>query len=257
MLLSELSLVRAAHIVLASASPRRSLILNEQLKLNARAVPSAFEENLSKSGTTPEHYVMETARGKALDVYSKCEAPFLSQHGRTPSLVVGADTVVVLDGEILEKPQSTDDARRMLSALSAAKVHSVHTGVSLIYGGGDFGSAPYEHTFSEATQVEFKALSDAEIETYVASGEPMDKSGAYGIQGLGSAFVTGIVGDYQNVVGFPAARFLQELDVARLSAWVEAPEERAAPPPSPPDDDDEYIISDECGDDEECGLPSD
>ena len=85
----------------------------------------------------------------------------------------------------------------------------------------------------------------------------MDKSGAYGIQGLGAAFVTGIEGDYQNVVGFPAARFLTELDTERLAAWIEAAPPEAPPPPAPSAVDDDVIVSDECDDEDECGLPSD
>ena len=165
MLISDLSLVRAAHIVLASASPRRSAILNEQFNLNARAVPSTFSEDLDKSIYTPQEYVKETARQKALEVYGRCESPFMNRHGRPPSLVVGADTIVVLDGEILEKPTSTDDARGMLRRLSDAGTHTVCTGVTLVYGGDD---EPHEHSFVEQTTVALRPLDDAEIATRMA-----------------------------------------------------------------------------------------
>jgi len=174
--------------------------------------------------------------------------------GAPPSLVIGADTVVVLDDKILEKPGSAEEARKMLTQLSAAGTHTVCTGVSLMY-----GMERHEHTFAEVTTVNFKPLSPDEIEAYVASGEPMDKAGAYGIQGLGGAFVSGVVGDYQNVVGFPLSRFCNELEVGRLSEWVDA----APPEELPPEIDDEPcdplapIISEECMEEDECGLPSD
>lgn len=254
-----MSLVRAAHIILASASPRRSSIMNEQLGLNVRAIASGFAEDLDKGSLKPVFYVQETARQKALEVFGRCEKPFKAQHNRPPSLVIGADTVVVLDGEIMEKPSSMEDARRMLRALSDAGTHSVITGVCMLYGGTELGAEPYEKTFAEITTVSFKKLSDEEINAYVSSGEPMDKAGAYGIQGLGGCFVEGITGDYFNVVGFPVSRFSSEIEVSRLQEWVaaapkeelpEAPEEEPCDPLAP-------IISDECMDDEECGLPSD
>ena len=257
MLISDLSLVRAAHIILASASPRRSSILNEQFNLNARVVPSTFSENLDKSSYTPQEYVKETARQKALEVFERCKKPFQEMHERPPCLIVGADTVVVLDGEILEKPSSTEDARQMLQRLSDAGTHTVCTGVSLIYGGGVLDCEPFEHSFVEVTTVGFRDLEPMEIEAYVASGEPMDKAGAYGIQGLGGAFVTKIVGDYQNVVGFPAARFCTELDRERIAAWVDAAPTEEAAPAAPATSEAGEIISDACLDEDECGLPSD
>jgi len=258
MLISDLSLVRAAHIILASASPRRSSILNEQFGLNVRTVPSTFDESLDKSMFAPVEYAKETARQKALEVFSRSKSPFEARHGLPPSLVVGADTIVVLDGQILEKPTSRENARQMLRDLSSAGTHTVCSAVSLVYGG--FDEDVHEHCFAEETKVTFRELSEDEIEEYVASGEPMDKAGSYGIQALGGAFVTKIEGDYQTVVGFPAARFLAELDRERLAEWVE----RAQPPEvvaEPADSADPIwmtpIISDECLDEDECGLPSD
>jgi septum formation protein len=195
MLISDLSLVRAAHIVLASASPRRSSILNEQFGLNVRTVPSTFDESLDKSMFAPVEYAKETARQKALEVFSRSKSPFEARHGLPPSLVVGADTIVVLDGQILEKPTSRENARQMLRDLSSAGTHTVCTAVSLVYGGSD--EDVHEHCFAEETKVIFRELSEDEIEEYVASGEPMDKAGSYGIQALGGAFVTKIEGDYQ------------------------------------------------------------
>lgn len=258
MLISEMSIVRAAHIILASASPRRTSIMNDQLGLNVRAVPSGFAENLDK-GSPPIVYVQETARQKALEVFDRCEKPFKAQHSRPPSLVIGADTVVVLDGKVLEKPSSPAEARRMIRALSDAGTHSVITGVSMIYGGTEMGETPYEKTFAEITTVTFKDMSDEEIDAYVATGEADDKAGGYGIQGLGSCFVTGITGDYFNVVGFPVSRFCDELDMSRLNAWVDAAPKEEIPevPDEDPCDPLAPIISEECMDEDECGLPSD
>lgn len=204
----------------------------------------------------PHEYVQENARLKASDVFARVQKPFRTKHGRAPSCVVGADTVVVLDDEILEKPKSPDEARRMLTALSAAGSHKVLTGVALLYGDAD-SDEPHVNTFFEETTVTFASLSPPEIEAYVASGEPMDKAGGYGIQGMGGAFVTRIDGDYQNVVGFPLARFSKELETERLQAWIDAsPQEEPAAAPAASDDAD-TIIDASCEDIDECGLPSD
>jgi len=257
MLISDIGIVRTAHIIMASASPRRSAILNEQLQCNVRAVPSTFAEDLDKGSFTPVEYAKETARQKALDVFGICAPPFLSKHNRPPSMVIGADTVVVLGDKVLEKPTSRDDARRMLRELSDAGTHTVCTGVSLLYGGTTPGATPHEHTFVEETTVKFKSLGEAEIAAYVDAGESMDKAGGYGIQGLGGLFVTGVEGDYQNVVGFPLARFCQELETARLVEWLDSAPPEPAVDAEEPSDPLAPIVSSECDDDEECGLPSD
>jgi len=208
-MLSDLNAVRAAHIILASSSPRRVDILNNVMDLRARVVPSTFEEDLVKADYTPAGYVQENARQKALEVYRRlcaAEAP--------PSLVIGADTVVVADDKILEKPRSTEAATVMLSELSG-RSHQVLTGVALVYGAA-YGAPPTEDSFAEMTEVDFASLPPELIDAYVASGEPMDKAGSYGIQGMGGSFVTGIRGCYQNVVGFPLHRFCTRLDVDRL-----------------------------------------
>ena len=163
-----------------------------------------------------------------------------------------------LDGEVLGRPASTDEARAYLRRLSEAGTHTVCTAVSLIYGDCEPGGEPHEHTFSEETRVTFRALTDEDIETYVASGEPLDAAGGYAIQGLGSAFVSRIEGDYQTVVGFPASRFCSELDTQRLSAWVAAAARAEAPAPvSIAATEEAPVVSDECLDEDECGLPSD
>ena len=257
-MLSDMAVVRAAHMVLASASPRRVQILNEQLRLNTLVMPSRFEENLVKSMYTPQEYVRENALQKALEVYNR-----ISENARPPSCVIGADTVVVLGDEILEKPKDKDDAAAMLKRLSAAGSHTVCTGVALVYNGHP---EPVINSFFETTEVSFAELSPELIEAYVETDEPMDKAGAYGIQGLGGTFVTGIQGDYLNVVGFPMHRFCAELDVAHLAEWARGadmpPEEPYANPSdgrgAPADINDAVVaaVSLKCPD-EECGLPSD
>jgi len=210
----DLATVRAAHIVLASGSPRRTDILNNVLKLEARVVPSTFEEDLDKSRFTPSEYVAETALQKALDVYRK-----LSADGSPPSLVVGADTIVVRDATILEKPKSPDGARAMLCSLSGRQ-HVVSTAIALVYAATEADGDPVVRTFVESTKVNFAMLPPAVIDAYIESGEPFDKAGGYGIQGLGGSFVCGIEGCYWNVVGFPMHRFCVELDCERLREWV-------------------------------------
>ena len=122
----------------------------------------------------------------------------------TPLLVIGADTVVSLDGQILEKPKDRSDARRMLEKISG-RVHQVYTGVSTLF-------IPEEcsREFTECTEVEVAPLAKEDIESYLDSGEPFDKAGAYGIQGLFARYVRGIRGDYNNVVGLPVGRLYRE-----------------------------------------------
>jgi len=210
MLIADRSTIVAARLVLASGSPRREQILNHILKLEARVVPSTFGEDLDKSGIgdeksaipTPQIYAEETARRKAVQVFQD-----MALAGDMPSCVIGADTVVVLDGKILEKPSDEADATRMLEALSGS-THQVCTGCALVYAAG-------AKQFSETTEVRFAKLDAADIAAYVASGEPMDKAGGYGIQGLGGAFVESITGCYYNVMGFPMHRFCAEVRAER------------------------------------------
>lgn len=179
------------HIILASASPRRKEIL-ELADLSFDIMPSDAEEITTK--TAPNEVVMELAAIKAKDIYSKSDKQ---------SMVVGADTVVAYQGEILGKPSDEEDAKRMLSMLSG-KTHEVYTGVCIIEDGK-------EKTFYEETKVTFYEISEEMIEHYIKTGEPMDKAGSYGIQGKAAIFIKEIEGDYYNVVGFPIARFLREI----------------------------------------------
>ena len=169
-MIADKSIVRAAHIILASSSPRRVDILNNVLGLQAEVIPSTFPEDLDKSRFTPAEYVAENAKQKALEVYSRLRAK-----GETRSLIVGADTVVVRDGAILEKPTSKDHAVQMLQSLSG-RSHTVSTGVALVYAPstahGAVDEAPHVHTFVETTSVTFAPISPESIGAYVESGEP-------------------------------------------------------------------------------------
>lgn len=200
--------IRGWRVVLASASPRRLEILRTGgLEVEVRA--SGFEENLDKARFTPAQYVEETALGKARDVFAALEGEAKAGGGAVPDLVIGADTVVLLDGRILEKPPTKEEAVRMLLALSGCS-NEVFSGVALLRprpGGGE----PLVRRFHERTTVRFSEMSEEVVRAYVETGEPMDKAGAYGIQGLGSSLVEGIDGCYFNVVGFPLSRFCREL----------------------------------------------
>ena len=179
------------HIILASASPRRKEIL-ELADLKFDVMPSNAQEITTK--TAPNEVVMELASIKAKDIYKKSEKQ---------SMIVGADTVVAYQGQILGKPTDEADAKRMLTMLSG-QTHEVYTGVCIIEDGKT-------KTFYEETKVTFYEISDEQIDHYIKTGEPMDKAGSYGIQGKAAVFIKGIEGDYYNVVGFPIARFFQEI----------------------------------------------
>lgn len=179
------------HLILASGSPRRRELF-ELAGLSFEVVPSQVEEVITKE--SPEEIVKELATQKAKDVWE--------QTGKKHS-VVGADTIVAYGNEILGKPKDEQDAFRMLSMLSG-KIHQVYTGVCVIRDGK-------EHTFFEKTDVAFYPMTKEEIRHYIDTKEPMDKAGSYGIQGKAAVFIKGICGDYYNVVGFPIARFLQEM----------------------------------------------
>lgn len=178
-------------VILASGSPRRRELLG-LIVPEYECVVSGCEEFVPE-GTPAERVPALLAEQKA--------AAVMKTH--PDDVVIGSDTVVVLDGEIFGKPKDEADAERMLKTLSGRK-HFVYTGVAVAEKG-------VLRSFVQKTEVEFYPLSDETIEKYIATGEPMDKAGAYGIQGKGSVLVKGIVGDYFNVMGFPVAetaRFL-------------------------------------------------
>jgi septum formation protein len=178
------------RLILASASPRRAELL-KAAGIDFDVMPADVDEAVH-DGESPEQYARRVANAKACGALAR-------SHGRP---VLAADTVVVVDGQILQKPADAEDARRMLALLSGRR-HEVLTAVSVSLGGPDDVCPAAAGV--ERTTVEFAPLSDAEIAWYVASGEPLDKAGAYAIQGLGSRFITRINGSYSNVVGLPVA----------------------------------------------------
>ena len=171
-------------LVLASGSPRRRELLGQMGFSDFEVLPAKGEES-APEGLSPDRLVEQLALQKAREVFAL----------RGDCTVIGADTVVVLDGKVLGKPADEMDAVRMLTALSG-RSHEVYTGMAVL-------SGDQLLTHAECTQVEFRAMTRAEIDAYVATGEPMDKAGAYGIQGKACVFIKGIRGDYYNVVGLP------------------------------------------------------
>ncbi len=190
-------------IILASASPRRSELL-AQISLEFTVIPSDVEEN--PKSTLPQDIVIELSKEKARDVWGK-----IGQNNTGDSLVISADTVVSIEGEILGKPRDEEDAARMLGLLSG-KEHQVYTGVTLIWIAGE--GKQEEYSFYVCTGVLMYRMTKAEILEYVLSGEPMDKAGAYAVQGKAAAFIKSIRGEYSNVVGLPTGRLYQE-----MKAW--------------------------------------
>ncbi len=180
-------------LVLASASPRRQelvSIISKDVKIFPANVDESFSSDISAE-SVPEMLAVRKA------VYVAKDFP--------NDTVIGCDTSVIIDGEILGKPKNTDDAKRMLRLLSG-KTHKVITGCAIFKNGRSL-------SFSETTEVTFYPLSDKEIDRYVATNEPMDKAGAYGIQGYGSLLVKGINGDYFNVVGLPVGKLNKMLNI--------------------------------------------
>lgn len=185
-------------IVLASGSPRRKELL-ARTGVDFSVVVSDGEEKTEL--TDPAGTVEQLSLDKTLVVAKKLEGE------KTPCLIIGADTVVAFEGEILGKPADEADAMHTLLKLQG-KAHQVYTGVTLLVKEQD-GWKP--HTFSEKTDVEFYPVSEKELQDYIRTGEPMDKAGSYGIQGTFGIYVKGICGDYNNVVGLPVGRLVYEL----------------------------------------------
>lgn len=175
------------NLILASSSPRRQELLR-QIGLQFRVVPSEIDENLPLCDAA--NLVTALARSKAGDVAARFPE----------ALVLGADTVVSVDGAILGKPSGPDEAVDMLGRLSG-RAHDVYTGLALVHAASGRSAVGHEHTV-----VRFRKLTDTEIAGYVKSGEPLDKAGAYGIQGRAAVFVSCIEGCYFNVVGLPLSR---------------------------------------------------
>lgn len=180
------------HFVLASASPRR-LALLAQIGVSADVCPSSFNE-IEGLNTSAYDVVRTNALGKGREVLQVCQKS---------DVVIAADTVVALDNKILGKPKNAEDAKAMLRSL-AGRTHQVMTGVAVFHNEKELLDVV-------TTTVSFRQLTEAEIEAYVATGEPLDKAGAYGIQGYGAILVETIEGCYNNVVGLPLTRLYQML----------------------------------------------
>lgn len=178
------------QLILASKSPRREMLL-KQIGVGFKSHPSNLDEKIYKN-STPEDYVRLLAEKKALSVKE-----YFCSCGHNFFVVLAADTVVVYEGKILGKPADENQAFEMLSLLSG-KWHEVMTGVSVVDGDTD-----KKLTHVEKTRVKMKELASDEIRQYIRTGEPFDKAGAYGIQGIGALFVEKIDGCFYNVVGLP------------------------------------------------------
>lgn len=188
-----------ARLILASRSPRRYELL-KQMGLDFDVVPSRVEEGGVLPGESPKEHVLRLSEAKALDVGT--------QH--PDAWVIGADTVVYVDGMVLGKPKNSEEAMEMLRQLSGRE-HSVLTGFSVNH----VGKGKKDREAVE-TSVKVKPLTEAEMRWYVRTGEPFDKAGGYGIQGIGSFMIESIRGSYTNVVGLPVCELIQML--SRLGA---------------------------------------
>jgi septum formation protein len=187
--------------ILASGSPRRRELL-ARTGINFEVIPSDMDEVITKD--VPSDIVMELAYQKALNVYNKLNI--------TDCTVIGSDTIVVYRGEILGKPADKAEAFDMLSML-ADRTHQVYTGVSLLV---NIGGKLTTKTFYEKTDVTLYPISKEDLHAYVNSGDPLDKAGAYGIQGDFAIHIKGINGDYNNVVGLPIGRLYQKLKSIKI-----------------------------------------
>lgn len=185
------------RIILASSSPRRQQIL-KSLGLKFEVFPSGFDEGCIHPAKfmTRGDYVAEMAYRKALQVFYEFQ-----EANKKADMFIGADTVVAYKEIILGKPKDAEEAKEFLRKLSG-DTHKVYSGVSVV-------SSGFSHRFFQETEVKFAKLKEPMIEAYVKTGEPLDKAGAYAIQGMGGTFVKGIKGDPFNVVGFPLNQFCE------------------------------------------------
>ncbi len=187
-------------MILASASPRRSELL-KQAGFSFTIVPSTTEE--TRTEVSPSQLVEDLAFQKANDVYETVKGNYTDQD----FMVIGADTIVYYDGEVLGKPADAQEAFDMLKLLSD-RTHQVYTGLAIIL---RKENEKQVHLLHERTDVTFYPISDEELKDYITTGDPLDKAGAYGIQGTFAVHVKEIKGDYNNVVGLPIARLYQTL----------------------------------------------
>lgn len=208
------------QLILASQSPRRREILDMMgLKGRYTHSPSPLDESelqmrLSSQSITAESYTQTLAEEKA-----KAMADTLTNQEEN-TLIIGSDTIVDLDGKILEKPGTIDEAKSMLRQLSN-RWHKVHTGVSIYHVGPTSNDVSLLSSFTNTAQVSFSHLSSADIDAYVKTGEPMDKAGSYGIQGIGGQLVKEIKGDFFTVMGLPMHRVSRELSRAISQVLIE------------------------------------
>lgn len=189
------------RVILASGSPRRKELL-EQVGVSFEISVADGEEVIN--GRLPWEIVEELSLQKAAEVAKRYE---VKEESKDQTVVIGADTIVAYGEEIMGKPKNEEMAKEMLRKLQGGS-HQVYTGVTLIIMTAEGKQAV---TFHEKTDVVMYPMSEAQIEAYVATKEPMDKAGSYAIQGKCAAYVKGICGDYNNVVGLPVARLMQEL----------------------------------------------
>ncbi|XP_011176676.2 dTTP/UTP pyrophosphatase [Zeugodacus cucurbitae] len=209
-------LLARKRIVLASSSPRRQQLIRS-IGLDIELCPSNFEENLDYHDFKEfAEFVETTADGKAEEVYQRL-------HAADPTadlLVIGADTMVTMGEEVYGKPKDAADAVRMLTNLSG-KCNRTHTGISLRHSKG-------RRHFTETTDVYFGVLTKEQIQDYVDSGEPLDKAGAYGIQGIGGSLIEKIEGDYYCVMGLPLHRLCKEICALLEDTQNDCPPEKKA-----------------------------
>lgn len=191
-------------LILASASPRRRELL-AQAGLDFR-VDAAHIPEIPEADEDAATYVLRLAEAKAQVIWAKHSAQQAGQAGNDPLIVLGADTTVLCQGELLGKPQDLADARRMLELLSG-RTHQVLTGLAVLTANESFADV-------EITQVTFNVIQEPELVRYLASGEPLDKAGAYGIQGYAARWIPRIEGDYFNIVGLPIARTVALIEQA-------------------------------------------
>lgn len=204
-----------SRLILASMSPRRVELLR-QLHIPFQAIPSNVEEVVDLK-LSPDELVTQMSRQKAVEVYDRVLSDDPSRNA-IPTLVLAADTVVVLNSKVYGKPSSPEDAVRTLKKLSG-HCHKVYTGITLLgslNSNGDPATA-VNHSAFEVSKVYFRNLDEREIEAYVNSGEPIDKAGSYALQGTGSAFVEKIEGCYTNIIGLPVPKVVAMLRQAGIS----------------------------------------
>lgn len=190
--------MKISKVILASKSPRRRELL-DQIKVKYECIPSTMEEIME--GDTPFEIVCSLSKQKISDVYNK-----IKDEIKENTLIISADTIVAFGDRILGKPRDEQDALEMLTMLSG-KAHQVYTGVSIMYVNN---GETRMHTFYECSDVFVSELSRENIIEYIATKEPMDKAGSYGIQGYFAKYVEKIDGDYNNIVGLPISRLYRE-----------------------------------------------